>query len=110
MQMSNTGSAIAITEPEAYDKVLDNEALRHFCILGNVSGIQCSGCHDTLESLRPNPKSRSLKNDENDHRKRTFCRLSILPYGIVIAELALLFYQCRLSIFFKTYIGSSKTR
>ena len=40
--MSNTGSAIAITEPEAYDKVLDNEALRHFCILGNASGIQCS--------------------------------------------------------------------
>ena len=30
------------SEPEAYDKVLDNEALRHFCILGIASGIQRS--------------------------------------------------------------------
>ena len=29
-------------EPEAHDEVLDNDALRHFCILGIALRSQCS--------------------------------------------------------------------
>jgi len=63
-----------------------------------------------MEVLRPKPRFRWVKNDGKNWRKWEFCKISILPCGIVVTDVSL----CLLSgsvifPFFLISFGSSKT-